>query len=130
MLNRVEQLRAGRVGAGALSLVLASFVALLLMTGTASAKQQLLEEAKAAGQVGEQFDGYLGIVNADIPDNIKKLVKDTNERRKVKYEEVATTRGLEVAAVAQLAGAKLITRANPGEFVKGEDGKWVKAVGQ
>ena len=127
--DRVGMLQGGRVALGRLPLILAGIAALLLLAGPATAKQKMLEEAKAAGQVGEQFDGYVGIVAADIPAPVQKMVSDTNERRKAKYEKVAETRGIPIVAVEKLAGAKLIDRALPGEYVKQDGGEWQK-VGQ
>lgn len=126
MPNRMELLQGGRVAMGSLPIVFTGLAVLFLLAGPASAQQQLIREAKTAGQIGEQPDGYIGFVIDDVPENVKKAADDMNARRKEKYSGVAATRGLAVEAVSELNGRKLIDRAKPGEFTKGEDGKWIK----
>jgi uncharacterized protein YdbL (DUF1318 family) len=83
-----------------------------------------LDDAKAAGQVGEQADGYVGLVDANAPPAARQLVDDVNARRQAKYAEIAAKRGVSVEAVAQITGEKLIGRAGAGEHVRGADGSW------
>lgn len=85
---------------------------------------QSLDAAKAAGQIGERIDGYVGVVDANAPGDIKRLVDEVNAGRKAKYAEIAAERGTSVQAVAQIAGEKLIERAARGEYVMGADGRW------
>jgi uncharacterized protein YdbL (DUF1318 family) len=85
-----------------------------------------LDSAKAAGQVGERADGYLGLVNPGAPPAVKQLVDEVNAKRKAKYAEIAKQNGTSVAAVAALAGPKLIERTAAGQYVMGTDGRWVK----
>lgn len=85
-----------------------------------------LAAAKAAGLVGERPDGYLGLVDAGAPAATKQLVADVNAKRKLKYAQIAQENGTSVDAVAALAGAKLIERTPPGEYVLGVDVRWQK----
>jgi uncharacterized protein YdbL (DUF1318 family) len=85
---------------------------------------QSLDAAKAAGQIGERIDGYVGVVDASAPGDIKRLVDEVNAGREAKYAEIAAERGTSVQAVAQIAGQKLIERAPKGEYVMGADGRW------
>jgi len=84
-----------------------------------------LDTAKARGLVGERPDGYVEVVDAGAPAEVKALAQDVNAKRRVAYEKVARQNGAPVADVAQIAGKKLIDNAPPGTFVK-IDGKWVK----
>jgi hypothetical protein len=97
---------------------------LLLCLSTLPAAAQSLEQAKAAGQVGERIDGYVGVVDANAPSNIRALVDQVNAQRQAKYAEIAAERGTSVQAVAQIAGEKLIERAGKGEWVLGANGQW------
>ena len=83
-----------------------------------------LEDAKAAGLVGERIDGYLGVVDSGAPGDVKRLVDQINAERETKYTEIAKKQGVPVKAVAQIAGEKLIGRAGGGEYVMGADGSW------
>jgi uncharacterized protein len=100
--------------------------AILITLGLAAlpVAAQSLDAAKAAGQIGERIDGYVGVVDANAPGDISKLVDQVNAGREAKYAEIAAERGTSVQAVAQIAGQKLIERAPPGEYVMGADGRW------
>ncbi len=74
--------------------------------------------------MGERIDGYVGVVDAGAPGDVKALVEKINAERKAKYAEIAQKQGAPVAAVAQIAGKKLIERAPKGEYVMGADGQW------
>jgi uncharacterized protein YdbL (DUF1318 family) len=83
-----------------------------------------LEDAKAAGLLGERIDGYLGLVDSGAPAEVKRLVEQINAERQAKYAEIAEAQGVPAKAVAQIAGEKLINRAGSGEYVMGADGQW------
>ncbi|MGH6899459.1 MAG: YdbL family protein [Geminicoccaceae bacterium] len=98
----------------------------LLIAGLWSGPAQAgpLEDAKAAGLVGERIDGYVGVVDSGAPGSVKSLVNRINAEREAKYAAIAQKQGAPVAAVAQIAGTKLIERAPSGEYVMGADGRW------
>jgi uncharacterized protein len=83
-----------------------------------------LGEAKAKGLVGEQADGYLGVVEGS--GEAKALAEQVNAKRRAEYAEIAKKNGTSVDAVAQLAGKKLVERTPSGQFVRGSSGSWVK----
>ncbi|WJG10686.1 YdbL family protein [Aliiglaciecola sp. LCG003] len=82
-----------------------------------------LSSAKQGGLVGEQDNGYLGVV-VERPD-ILALVNDINEKRKAKYEELARDNNITVAQVEKLAAKKAFEKTESGHYVK-VDGKWLK----
>ncbi|MDP6979343.1 MAG: YdbL family protein [Myxococcota bacterium] len=98
---------------------------LLTVPVTASA-EYLLGTAKSAGQVGEQRDGYLGLIDQRAPENIKKMVVDTNERRKQRYQKVAERIGSPLEQVGKTAAMRHFKHAKPGELIQAEDGSWIK----
>jgi uncharacterized protein YdbL (DUF1318 family) len=100
-------------------------LALLLALGLAGAAGALdLGEAKAKGLVGEQADGYVGVVSGG--GEASALAGQVNAKRRAEYAEIAKKRGTSVEAVAALAGKKLVERTPGGQFVRGSDGAWVK----
>jgi uncharacterized protein YdbL (DUF1318 family) len=103
-------------------LALVSALALALAAAPALAVD--LDGAKAAGQVGERVDGYLGLVDANAPGDVKDLVERVNAGRRQKYAEIAAKRNAPVEAVAAQAGAKLTQRAEPGQYVMDASGRW------
>jgi uncharacterized protein YdbL (DUF1318 family) len=98
----------------------------LLVAGLAIGQAQAgaLEDAKAEGLVGERIDGYLGVVDSGASGSVRSMVDQINAEREAKYAEIAKKQGAPVAAVAQIAGKKLIARAPSGEYVMGADGRW------
>ena len=83
-----------------------------------------LDAAKAKGLVGERADGYVGVVAAKASPEVQALAASVNAQRRATYEEIARKNGTVVDAVAARAGAKLIERAAPGEWVTDATGNW------
>lgn len=83
-----------------------------------------LESAKRQGLVGEQPDGYVGVVR-QTPE-AAELVRSVNQQRRQSYQDLAERNGVPIDSVATLAGRKLIDRAGPGEYVRGDAGSWVR----
>jgi uncharacterized protein len=108
------------------SLRFAAIALLSLGLLAAPALAASLDQAKAAGQVGERIDGYVGVVDANAPAEVRTLVDQINAERQAKYKEIAAKQGAPVAAVAQIAGKKLLERTPKGEYILGADGQWRK----
>jgi uncharacterized protein YdbL (DUF1318 family) len=85
-----------------------------------------LQEAKAQGYVGEQANGYLGLVKSGAPANVKALINDVNAKRRQEYQSIARRNNTELNVVEALAGKKAIERTPPGQYVRLPSGKWVK----
>ncbi|HTG39261.1 YdbL family protein [Sphingomonas sp.] len=80
--------------------------------------------ARAAGQVGERTDGYLGIVGSATPD-VRALVNKINIQRKAAYTQGAQA-GSTVEQFAFVSGCNLIARTQPGEMYQAPGGSWKK----
>ena len=106
---------------GSSALLLAALLSL-----AAPASANALDAAKAAGQVGEALDGFLHLVDSSAPADVKALVQEVNEKRKAKYQSIASKRAAPLAEVAALAGAKLVERTPAGQYVLQASGKWKK----
>ncbi|MGT8855884.1 YdbL family protein [Enterobacter sp. 186315] len=83
-----------------------------------------LNEARAQGRVGETLSGYIAPVRQDA--ETLALVKQINTARAESYQQLADSNNLPVDDVAKMAGQKLVARAQPGEYVKGINGRWLK----
>jgi len=79
--------------------------------------------AREAGKVGEQPDGYLGIVGASDP-TLQRLVDDINIKRRAVYAEKAKENSATLEAYALTAGCQAIARTVPGEKYRAPDGSW------
>lgn len=85
-----------------------------------------LDEAKSQGLVGEQTDGYLGVVSTKAPSDVKMLIADINQKRKSEYQAIAQRNKTELQAVEALAAKTAIERTAPGQYVRLPSGEWVK----
>ncbi len=83
-----------------------------------------LAEAKSAGLVGETPGGYLGVVRNAA--GVAELVQSVNAQRRQRYQEIARSNNVPLAAVEQRAGRQLIQRAAPGEYYMNDANQWVR----
>ncbi|MFW0765745.1 YdbL family protein [Trabulsiella odontotermitis] len=102
--------------------LLATLISLSLMSTSVLALT--LTEARQQGRVGETLNGYLAPIAQDK--ETLALVKNINDARSESYQQLADSNNLPVDEVAKMAGKKLVARAQPGEYVKGLSGKWLK----
>lgn len=100
------------------------WAALLLLAMCTQVLALDLDAAKSQGLLGEQPNGYLGVVKA-TPAAVE-LAADINGKRRAAYEAIAKKNGASLDQVAVLAGQKAIEKAAPGVYVKTPDGQWVK----
>jgi len=107
------------------------FTALALLTlstpafADLAADKAVVDAAKAAGHVGEQADGYLGIV-AGADGTVTAAVNAINAGRREVYTQTATKSGVSPDAAGQATGAQLIAKVPPGQFFKPLGGAWTK----
>lgn len=101
------------------------FSTLIILFAMSFSVQALeLQEAKQAGFVGEQTNGYLGVVK--VSDEVNALVNSVNSKRQAKYQELATKHNITVDAVAARAGKKAMSLTKPGQYIQSPSGGWVK----
>jgi uncharacterized protein YdbL (DUF1318 family) len=103
---------------------LGAIVLIVLGVAISPAGAQSLDALKASGVVGEKIDGFVGVVDAGAPGNVRALVDQINEERRARYAEIAQKQGAPIDAVAKIAGQKLVERTPAGQYVMGADGAW------
>ena len=95
----------------------------LLLTSSAWAQRDpAYQAARAAGQIGEQTDGYLGIVGTPTAE-LRALVNNINIQRKAAYTKSAAS-GATVEQFAFTSGCNLIEKTEPGEKYQAPNGSW------
>lgn len=77
-----------------------------------------LNQAKAQGLVGEQVNGYVGIVSANAPPQVKAMVNKVNVRRRQAYLQIARKNRTSLNAVEAIAGKTAIGKTPRGYFIK------------
>jgi uncharacterized protein YdbL (DUF1318 family) len=100
----------------------AALGALTVSTAAQAQRDPAYAAARAAGQIGEQTDGYLGIVGGGSAE-LKALVSNINIQRKAVYTKGAAN-GATVEQFAFVTGCNLIAKTVPGEKYQGPDGSW------
>ncbi|MBB5717610.1 hypothetical protein FHR23_000517 [Stakelama sediminis] len=101
--------------------------AVAMLGGVASAayaqRDPAYSAAKAKGLVGEQPDGYLGIVGSATPE-LRKMVNNINIQRKAVYTQKAQATGSTVEQMAFTTGCNLIANLSAGEKYQTPSGQW------
>ena len=107
-------------------LIAAAGLAGLLVSAPAFAERDpAYEAARAAGQVGEKMDGYLGVVSGG-GSALQAIVSDVNIKRRALYSQraLAATPPVTLEEYALTAGCIAIARTQPGEKYQAPDGSW------
>lgn len=103
-------------------------LAIVLMAATlavAPASARPLEQERASGLVGDQADGYLGIVGSATP-ALKQQVDALNIERRDVYSGIARQQNTSLEAVGAIFGEKLFQQTPSGEFFRDASGNWVR----
>ena len=85
--------------------------------------------AKQQGLVGEKPDGLVGIVKSPATPELQEMVRVVNEGRLLSYKQIADKRDIPLKEVQKLAGANLIEKTPPGQFILTPEGEWLKKAG-
>ena len=110
-----------------LKLILAAGIGLGAVMGTTAAYAMLQDasaQLRASGQVGEQADGYLGLVGS-APAAVRAQVDSVNIKRRAYYTDLAAKRGAKIEEVAATTGCELFrTKVAQGQYYRLPDGVW------
>lgn len=106
-------------GAASVALIVAAALA-----PAAHAQSGAVSAAMAAGTVGEQSDGYLGVAGS-VSAAVQAEVDAINIKRRAAYTDLAAKRGVTVQDVAAATGCQtLSSRVKPGQKYKVGTGPW------
>lgn len=105
-------------------MIVAGAMALAGLSAAASAQRDpAYAAARSAGEIGEQPDGYLGLVGAGNGE-LRALIGDLNIKRKAAYTAQAASTGATVEQFAFTSGCNLIEATRPGEKYRTPGGVW------
>ena len=105
------------------SALLVVSLAVLAAPAIAQQRDPAYAAARAAGQVGEKIDGYLGFPVAPSQ-SIRAMADDINIKRKAVYATKAQAQAATVEEYAFTSGCLAIARTVPGEKYQAPDGAW------
>ncbi len=96
----------------------------------AAAQTPAVDAARAAGAVGERYDGYLGVA-APVSAAVRSQIAGINIQRRSLYSRLAGSKGVSPQDVGITAGCQLLARVGVGEAYMLGDGLWRRrAAGQ
>ena len=98
-------------------------------SATAMMMQDQSAELRATGKVGEQADGYLGLVgSADAA--LRARVDAINIKRRAYYTDLAAKRNVKIEEVAATTACEIFaSRIQPGQYFRLRDGVWRQREG-
>lgn len=98
----------------------------LILLGGVSAQAKPLDAPRAAGQIGERYDGYVVLRDKNAPQSVKNLVAQTNAQRKALYEKRAKEDKVPVSAIGKIYAEQIIKSAPKGTYFLDSSGKWTR----
>ncbi|MEH6579405.1 MAG: YdbL family protein [Amphritea sp.] len=102
-----------------------TLLAFLLAFNATTAWAISLSDAKTQRIVGEQLNGYLGLVNSNASGEVKALVRDINSKRRAAYAEKARKAGVDINVIEIRIGERLQQRATSGQYIQNSNGQWI-----
>jgi len=110
---------------GRLAVQAAAVVALaaIAVPALSQPRDPAYEAARAAGQIGEQVDGYLGFPSSPTAE-VRRVADSVNIARRKIYTERATAQHSTVEEYAFTSGCRLILKTKSGEKYQAPDGTW------
>jgi uncharacterized protein YdbL (DUF1318 family) len=90
-----------------------------------AAAKAAVDAGKSAGTVGEQADGYLGVVSGGDA-SLRAAIAEINTGRAAVYKDIAAKTGVTPEAAGQATAKQLYGRLAPGQYWKPLDGGWTK----
>jgi uncharacterized protein len=101
----------------------ALLLAALAISAPAVAQTPAVDAARAAGTVGERYDGFVGIAG-NVSAAVRSQVATINIRRRALYSNLASSRGVTPQDVGVTAGCQLLARVAVGQAYMLGDGVW------
>jgi uncharacterized protein YdbL (DUF1318 family) len=102
---------------------LAALLALWVAVPATAQSSPAIRAAKAAGQVGERYDGFLGVAGA-APALVRREVETINIRRRAHFSNLAASKGVSPQEVGLTAGCLTLGSVEVGEAYLLADNVW------
>ncbi len=101
-----------------LALLLTAGVLLPLLAGPVAA--QSLDELRAAGRIGERFDGFAEARDGALADQVAEI----NAKRRAIYQEQANKQGVPLEQVGKVYAVEIVKQVPSGTWILTPDGQW------
>ena len=100
------------------------FISMLCSANTAMALT--LQQAKQQGLIGEANNGYVASVQSQPTAKVKQLVDDTNQKRKLGYQQISQQNNISIEEVTALGRTKAKQKTLPGYYFQTKAGEWIQ----
>lgn len=84
-----------------------------------------LDAPRAAGQVGEQADGF-AVVRGSVPKEITDLVARINAERRTVYAKEAAERKVPIEAIGKIYAEEIVKAAPAKTWYQDQSGRWAQ----
>jgi uncharacterized protein YdbL (DUF1318 family) len=91
----------------------------------AQSSSRLLDAPRAAGAVGERYDGFAMVRGAASP-SIVALVNQVNAERRALYAQRAAAEHVPVEAIGKIYAGEIMKSAPAGTWFLSEAGQWTR----
>jgi uncharacterized protein YdbL (DUF1318 family) len=98
-------------------------IAALALAAPVAGQTPAIDAARAAGIIGERYDGYIGVAGAASA-AVRSQVARINIQRRSLYSRLASSKGASPQEVGITAGCQLLARVHVGESYMLADGTW------
>jgi uncharacterized protein YdbL (DUF1318 family) len=121
-----KPIRSSKAVAAAVALALLTALAMAVPGGHGAwAQDSILDQARAAGTIGERYDG-LAVARDGATAGDKELVLRVNTQRREIYGKTAAAENATLAAVAAIYAKQIYDKAAPGTWFLLKSGQWVQ----
>ena len=103
---------------------LLAFSSLMVPAAAPAQDPAAIIAARRAGQIGERYDGYLGLSSANVSAELRRQVGAVNIRRRALYSNLASRKGVTPEEVGITAACSLLRRVSVGEYYLLGQGSW------
>src|SRR5579872_5775563 len=91
--------------------IIGLLLSILFLSGAAYAQSRPLDAPRAAGLVGEKYDGLAIVRSASAPADVKSVVDQANQERAALYQQRATSTGATPDAVGRIYAKQIFDQA-------------------
>jgi uncharacterized protein YdbL (DUF1318 family) len=99
------------------------FALALAIAAPVAAQTPEVNAARAAGTIGERYDGYVGVAGP-VSGAVRTQIATINIQRRTLYSKLAASKGVSPQDVGITAGCQLLARVGVGEAFMLADGVW------
>jgi uncharacterized protein YdbL (DUF1318 family) len=100
-------------------------LAVVLPSAVAAQSARLLDAPRAAGTVGERYDGY-AVARAPAGPEVAALIDKVNAERRAIYAQRAASEHVPIEAIGRIYAKEILQSAPAGTWFLAENGQWTR----